>query len=104
MNLGAVLFLVALLVTATVAVPVAVAIMVQRQTPAVIWLRRHVRWLWATVSLFWLASMVLDLTHGSAFAQLDFIKFIMSALGFACAVGLALLSRPPGATHSNTPG
>ena len=100
MKLGAILFFVALLVTATAAVPVAVAIVVQRQSRAALWLRRRVRWLWATAALSWLASLVLDLAHGSAFAPFDLIA---SALGFACTVGLALLSCPA-IEHANTLG
>jgi hypothetical protein len=98
MRLGAVLFLVAVLVTATAAVPVAAAIVVERQTRAALWLRSHARWIWATAALSWLASLVLDLVHGSPFAPFDFIA---SALGFACTVGLALLSRPA-TGHPNT--
>jgi hypothetical protein len=94
MSLATALFALAILVTATVAVPVAVAIMVQRQTSAALWLRKHVRWLWAITSLFWLASLALKLAHGSRFAQLDVIT---SALGFLCTAGIAMLHRPVGA-------
>jgi hypothetical protein len=91
MSFGSMLFVLALLITATVAAPVAVATLVQRQTRAALWLRRHGRWLWAGAALFWLGSLVLDLAHDSAFARLDFVT---SALGFLCTAGAALLTRP----------
>ena len=99
MGLGAALFGIALLVTATAVIPIAIAAMVQHQTPSVLWLRRHVRWIWATSAFLWLASLVLEFFHRSPLSGLDFIT---SAAGFVVAVGAALLVRPPG-EHANPP-
>jgi hypothetical protein len=94
MNLAKAFFVLALLLTATVALPIAVAALAQRQTRAALWLRAHVRGIWAITALFWLASLLLKLTHGSNFAGLD---VVVTALGFACTVALAMLHRPAGA-------
>jgi hypothetical protein len=91
MSLATALFALGVLVIATVAVPIAVASMVQRRTPTALWLRRHVRWLWTITALCWLASLLLELTQGSRFARLD---LIVTALGFLVTVCLALLHRP----------
>jgi hypothetical protein len=98
MSLATALFALAVLVTATVAMPVAVATMVQRRTPAALWLRRHVSWLWAITSAFWLASLAIDLAHGARFSRLDVVG---SALCFLCTAGIAILHRPVG-TDANT--
>lgn len=99
MGLGTALFGIALLVTATAILPIAVVAMIRRQTPPVLWLRTHVRWLWATAALFWLASLVLDLVDDSPLSRFDFIA---SAIGFFVTVGAALLDHRPDA-HANPP-
>ncbi len=99
MGLAAALFGLALLVTAMAVVPVVLVALIHRQSPSALWLRRHVRWLWATAALFWLASLVLELVDDSPLSQLDFIT---SAIGFLVTVGAALLDRRSDA-HADPP-
>src|SRR5262245_14310515 len=90
MSLGALLFLVAFLVTVLVAVPVALASIMQREGPAASWLRGHARWFRFAAALAWSTSLSLKLLHGASFAQLDVAA---SGVGFVCAVAAAFLHQ-----------
>jgi hypothetical protein len=90
MGLATAFFGIALLVTATAVIPIALAAMVERQTPSALWLRRHLRWIWATAAFSWLVSLTLKLVDRSPLSRLEFIT---SAAGFLATVAAALLDH-----------
>jgi len=91
MSLATAAFGLALLVTATVAAPVAAAVLAHREPAAAPWVRKRARWLWAAVACLWLLSFALKLARGATFPEIDLVA---SSLGFVAAVALAFLHRP----------